>query len=247
MSLIAVETRVMLQHWWDPEYRGSIAVKRRNMRVSLKQYLHKVPVMEGVPGNLAEYVPTVARLAEAYRRLVHAQEVHRADDGQATAWAVWACGPLFAEIWNTACSFQIGAQAGPASALACAESGAVEEAQRIARICEFTSELPQHDVEDWLAQETIATANLLSEAYVKASAEFKAGCQMPRQDPLVLRHHAWLQAEIVSDMLTILMEGGRPGGFRLPDGHAHRIAAMGQERSRVRPEACADSGHRVNL
>ena len=223
-------TRHVLQHWSDPESRKSIAVKRRNMRVSLKQYLHKVPMLGGVPANLADYVPTATKLADAYRALVVAEQVGHGGDRRAATSTSLVFGPLFAELWIAACSIQ--PRSMPCFVPTVSGDNRDDEGKRAASILEFAKSLPEYEVDDWLAQETVATASLLADAYVKASAELKAVCESSQEDAVVLRHHTSVLAGNISDMIALVMEDAERIDLQLPDDHIHKTSVLTQERAR---------------
>jgi hypothetical protein len=235
MLIAATETRVVLQHWWDPEYRKSIVVKRRNMRVALKNYLHKTPLIAEVPGDLPDYVPSAFSLAESYRALVKAQHVPHQRGEPSREGAEFVLGALFAEIWNAATRMQLLSPEMPSSLRACA-TGAADDDRRVVGICAFAKSLPAGDVEDWLAQETIATANLLSEAYVKAFAESKA-VRENKRDPIILKHHTTILFELVSDMLSLAVECAEPSDQRLPKAHFHHVTALVQSQTAHKPDS----------
>jgi len=206
------------------------------MRASLKAYLHKVPVLEGLPDDLSSYVPAAARLADAYRTIVQAEQAHHGGDAQAATWTRLIFGPLFSELWNAAFNIRISARAVPLSMHAFRDQICKIDEDRIDRISEFAKSLPEYPVVNWLDQETVATANLLAEAYVKASAELKAVSEGSSQELIVLRHHASILERIVSDMLTLVMEGGEPTDLHLPNLHVHRTAALAQDTARITSE-----------
>jgi hypothetical protein len=229
MLITTMETRVVLQHWWDPEYRKSIAVKRRNMRVALKNYLHKTPLIAEVTGDLPDYVPSAFSLAESYRALVKAQHVPHQQHEPSQEGTEFVLGALFAEIWNTATRMQLLSPDLTSSLRDCA-TGDTDDDRRVGGICAFAKSLPTVEVEDWLAQETIATANLLSEAYVKAFAEWKA-VRENKRDLIIVKHHATILFELVSDMLSLAVECAEPSDKRLPKAHFHHVAALVQSQT----------------
>ncbi|TBG85554.1 hypothetical protein ELG69_16315 [Rhizobium leguminosarum] len=234
MSMATVKTKDSLLHWWDPEGRKQIIIKRRSMRASLKNYLERVPTIPECPDDLEGYAPVASQLSECFVTLVTAEQAEHNGDAQAALWTGMMFGPLFAEIWNTAISINVRSIPLPDNVPIFRGAQAEDEISRIAWIVEFARALPSYKIEDWTALEAVETAEMLARAYLKAFAELKAVCDAERSDPMVLRHHASILAENISDMLTLVMEAGEPSDLRLPDAHPHKQIAIAQERARAK-------------
>lgn len=231
--MASVRTRDSFDHWWDPEGRKSIIVNRRSLRASTKRYLEKVPLIDGVPPDYEATFPQAAMLAEAYVRLVKGELAHHNGDKNEALWTGMLFGPLFAQIWETACSINLKAVSVPASVQAFTGAPKAEQVQKATWLVEYTRLLPEYSIEDWLADETLETAELFARAYVKAFAEFATVCEREGEDPIVIRHHSAVLAEIISDMLNLVVQGGEPTDLRLPDSHIHKQIAIQQVTARA--------------
>lgn len=232
MSMATVRTRDSFDHWWDPEGRKNIIINRRSLRVSTKRYLDNVPLIDGIPDDYHNKYPHAAMLAETYVRLVKGELAHHNDDKNEALWTGMLFGPLFAQIWESACAVNLKALKIPTTIQAFKGAQETDHVQKATWLLEHAKKLPNYEIEDWLAVETFETAELFGQAFIKAFAEFSTVCERKGEDPIVVRHHSAILAEIISDMLNLVIQGGEPTDLRLPDSHIHKQIAIQQEKAR---------------
>lgn len=232
MSMASVRTRDSFDHWWDPEGRKNIIVNRRSLRESTNRYLFKVPLIEGVPQDYESKFPQAALLAEAYVTLVKGEIAQHNGNKEDALWTGMMFGPLFSQIWQNACSISLQAINVPADIAAFRGASDSEQVSNARWIAEKARSFPTYVIEDWLAQETVETAEVFAKAYVKAFAEFATVCERADEPVMVVRHHSAILAEIINDMLNLVVQGGEPTDLRLPDSHLHKQIAMRQAQLR---------------
>lgn len=234
MSMATVRTADSFDHWWDTEGRKRIVLFRRSLRASTIRYIEKVPSIPGVPADLEKHFPAVSMLGHAYVKLVRGELAHHNGDKIAALWTGLLFGPLFAQIWATASAVSLEGVKVPDVIHSFRGADAKAQKTNAAWISEFAASLPSYHLEDWIALETLETAEILSRAYLKAFAEFSVAAQ--QSDVIVLRHHSALLAEIIGDMLNLVLMGGEKTDDRLPDNHIHKQLSVQQEKVR-RPGA----------
>jgi hypothetical protein len=230
MSMATVRTKDSFDHWWDAEGRKRIVLYRRSLRASTSRYVEKLPCIDGVSANYQAEFPVISNLARAYVALVRGELAHHNDDPRAALWTGMLFGPLFTLMWDTASRVPFKSIKVPATAFF--HGGNTEQHLADASaIVEFTAKLPEYQIEDWIALETFETAEILAKAYVKAFAEFYYSAQ--QEDVMVVRHHSALLAEVIGDMLNLVLMGGEQTDQRLPDNHLHKRLAIQQEKLRA--------------
>ena len=96
----------------------------------------------------------------------------------------------------------------------------------------FASNLPKYTIEDWIAAETFETAEMLARCFVKSFAELSHVCSKSDEVPIVIRHHAAQAALWLTEMQSLVLQGGEQTDLRLPDNHVHKISALRQREVR---------------
>lgn len=231
MSMATIRTADSFDHWWDPEGRKRIILYRRSIRASTERYVKQVPFIDGASEGLLSEHPAIPMLAEAYRGLVKGELAHHSGDPAHAMWTGVLFGPLFAQIWETASALKLKSLQPPAGVRAFAGGDPKKQAEEAQWLLDFIKSLPDYKIEDWIAQETYDTADILSQAYVKAFIELAASTDAT--DRIVIRHHAAVLGEIISDMLNLVMQGGERTDLRLPPDHLHKKISVQQEKLRA--------------
>ena len=207
MSMATVRTADSFDHWWDTEGRKKIVLFRRSLRASTSRYVYKVPSIPGVPEDLAASFPAVEMLADSYVKLVRSELAHHNRDKSTALWNGMLFGPLFAQIWATASTVPFEQIPVPASISCFKGADTRGEIQQSTWISNFANSLPDYTIKDWIAIETLETAEILAKAYLKAYAEFFISAK--QSDVMVVRHHSALPAEIIGDMLNLVLMGAK--------------------------------------
>jgi len=231
MPMASVGTRDSFTGWLDPEGRKQIILYRRSLRNSMRRYVEKIPYIDGVSENAADKYPFLRILAGAYVNLVRGELAQHNNDPSDALWTGLVFGPLFSEIWQTACSLPLTGLKIPTSIPVFQGADPAQQEQRVRWLLEFSEQLPSYELEDWIAIETFETAEILARAYEKAFIELATVCA--QSEAMTIRHHASLLAEIVTDMLNLVMQHGEQTDSRLPETHLHKQLGARQEALRA--------------
>lgn len=217
-------------HWWDPEGRKQQIIRRRNWRASMKIYLEKTPLIAGVSKGYESVFPEAKALADVYVKLMEAELAHHDANPEHALWTGLMFGPLFANLWTLTTSIQVSSLTIPAGVSSF--RGVRENTSDVAFLKSFVEALPSYVVEDWIAGETFETAEMLARCFVKSFAELSHVCSRSEVEPIVIRHHAAQAAVWLTEMQSLVLQGGEQTDLRLPDDHAHKISAMRQREVR---------------
>ncbi|NKL25417.1 hypothetical protein GFL92_01100 [Rhizobium leguminosarum bv. viciae] len=182
-------------------------------------------MIDGVPSDIEEAHPDVAMLAEAYVSFVKGELAHHDGNAEHALWTGLAFGPLFAQMWASASSLRLKELDVPVSFDAF--RGSNDQAERAKWLVDYARQLPEYKIVDWIAVETLQTAEILARAYVKCFAELAVVCE--QSDIPTIRHHSALLGELLADMLNLVTMGGERTDLRLPDTHLHKKIAIEQE------------------
>jgi hypothetical protein len=231
MSMATVRTKDSFDHWWDAEGRKKIVLYRRSLRASTSRYVEKLPCIEGVPDDYEAEFTVVSKLAKSYVALVRGELAHHDGDPHVALWTGMLFGPLFTLMWDTASRVPFRAIDVPPGNIFFRGDKSEEHLAEVSAIVDFTAKLPEYQIDDWIAIETLETAEILARAYVKAFAEFHYAAR--QQEVMVVRHHSALLAELIGDMLNLVLMGGEQTDQRLPDNHLHKRLAIQQEALRA--------------
>lgn len=219
------------EHWWDPEGRKQQIIRRRNWRASMKIYLEKTPLIAGVSKDYASGHPEVQALADVYVKLMEAELAHHDSNPEHALWTGLMFGPLFANLWTLTTSIRVSSLTIP-DGLNSFRGLSSEQVLDVAFLTNFTDSLPAYAIEDWIAGETFETAEMLARCFVKSFAELSYVCAKSEEAPIVIRHHAAQAALWLTEMQSLVLQGGEQTDLRLPDDHAHKISAMRQREVR---------------
>jgi hypothetical protein len=230
-------TMAVLQHWWEPDKSDELAMKRRKMRVSLKNYSFRVPALEDVPADLNAYLPEASMLANAYRSLVATQEIERGKVSPTAATVTLAFGMLFAEMWASVAHLALQVADLPEPLRAVSTDAPDVRGSTAKHLLALAMSLPSGPVVEWVSQETVATASLLADAYLKSLADLKVIAATSTRTDIAVRHHVSLASQSVADMAMLAMECGEPLDLLLPDSHLHKQVTLAQMRARPRSHA----------
>lgn len=219
-------------HWWDPEGRKNQVIRRRNWRASMKIYLEKTPLISGVSADYVSACTDAKVLADVYVKFMEAELAHHDSNATDALWTGLLFGPLFSSLWSIAMSIQVSSLKIPAS-ITCFRGSLSSEVQSdIQCLKSFSDALPKYSIEDWIAEETFETAEMLARCFVKSFAELTHVCAKSQEEAIVIRHHAAMLAVWLTEMQSVVMQGGEQTDLRLPDDHAHKISAMRQRQVR---------------
>jgi len=218
-------------HWWDPEGRKNQIVRRRNWRASMKIYLDRTPLIAGVSSDFVSTVPDAQVLANVYVELMKAELAHHDSNADHALWTGLMFGPLFAAMWGLTTSIQVSSLPIP-DGMKSFRGMPAEHSLDIDFMREFSASLPSYTIEDWIAVETFETAEMLARCFVKGFAELSHVCSKDNEVPIVIRHHAAQAALWLTEMQSLVLQGGEQTDLRLPDDHAHKISAMRQREVR---------------
>lgn len=218
-------------HWWDPEGRKNQIVRRRNWRASMKVYLDRTPLIAGVASDFTATVPDAKALADVYVKLMEAELAHHDSNAEYALWAGLMFGPLFAAMWTLTTSIQVSSLSIP-DGLNSFRGMPAEHKLDTDFLKKFANEMPKYSIEDWIAAETFETAEMLARCFVKSFAELSHVCSKSDEVPIVIRHHAAQAALWLTEMQSLVLQGGEQTDLRLPDDHAHKISALRQREVR---------------
>lgn len=219
------------EHWWDPEGRKKQIIRRRNWRASMKIYLEKTPLIAGVSSDFESTVTDAKALADVYVKLMEAELAHHDSNPDHALWTGLMFGPLFADMWTLLTSIRVSSLAIP-DGINSFRGLPAEHKLDIGFLKSFASGLPKYNIEDWIAEETFETAEMLARCFVKSFAELSHVCSKSDEVPIVIRHHAAQAALWLTEMQSLVLQGGEQTDLRLPDDHAHKISAMRQREVR---------------
>ncbi len=219
------------EHWWDPEGRKHQIVRRRNWRASMKIYLEKTPLISGVSKGYESIFPDAKALADVYAKLMEAELAHHDSNPEHALWTGLMFGPLFANLWTLTTSIKVSSLAIP-DGINSFRGLPRKHKLDVAFLKNFADALPVYIIEDWIAGETFETAEMLAQCFVKSFAELSHVCSKSEEEPIVIRHHAAQVALWLTEMQSLVLQGGEQTDLRLPDDHAHKISAMRQREVR---------------
>lgn len=226
MSMATVRTNDSFDHWWDAEGRKRIILLRRSIRTSTKRYVDDIPYIEGAPSDPETAYPLPFKLAKIYVGLVKGELAHHDDQPEDALWTGLLFGPCFQLLWSCATALPVRGLKIPDNIKAYRGEDLTAIKSQISWMLDFVSALPDYTIEDWIAIETLETAEILARAYAKAYVELAVSCD--EVDPIVIRHHAAMLGEIIADMLNLVMQSGERTDLRLPDTHLHKQIATRQ-------------------
>ena len=140
-------------------------------------------------------------------------------------------GPLFTAMWTLLTSIRVSSLPIP-DEINSFNGLSADHKLDIGFLMRFTDDLPKYTIEDWIAEETLETAEMLGRCFVKSFAELSHVCTKSNEVPIVIRHHAAQAALWLTEMQSLVLQGGEQTDLRLPDDHAHKISAMLQREVR---------------
>ena len=198
----------------------------------MKIYLEKTPLIDGVSADFVSSCTDAKTLADVYVKFMEAELAHHDSNSSDALWTGLLFGPLFSSFWAFATSIQVSSLKIPDSITCFRGSLTKENNSDIQALKSFSDSLPKYEIEDWIAEETFETAEMLAQCFVKSFAELAHVCSKKHEEPIVIRHHAAMLAVWLSEMQSIVIQGGEQTDLRLPDDHAHKVSAMKQRKVR---------------
>lgn len=187
-----------LVHLFAKEWTDLVQ-QRRGLTQALRSYLQTDSCVEGVPHEVRGLNRHLDLLADAYVALVK-EELSGHDSARTSMRCMRATALVFSDMWRLPAALQSEHFQGD-HALEIGNSTA-SPAANVAFLEKLVEEYSGVSPDSPTATEVVDSARVLSEAYVKACAEYEAVLQQPEVS--VVKHHASLISDIVKQMLALL-------------------------------------------